>query len=89
MDSAWVAIAIGLIGSLIGTLVGGAIALAALKAWMARREEREQSMGMHIGRLQNTADRHDGLLGEHAVRIGVLEHAVDVRPPPRDYPVRG
>jgi hypothetical protein len=88
MDPAWVSIVIGLFGSLIGAAISGAICFAALKAWMARREEREQSMGMHIGRLPNTADRHDGLLGEHAVRIGVLEHAVDVRPPPRDYPVR-
>jgi len=73
MDPAWVSIAIGLLGSLIGTVIGSAIAFAALKAWMARREEREQSMGANIGRLQSTVDRHEGVLGDHAVRIGVLE----------------
>lgn len=77
MDPAWVSIAIGLVGSLIGTAVGSAIAFGALKAWMARREEREQSMGVHLGRLQSTVDRHEGVLGDHAVRIGVLEERTE------------
>lgn len=88
MDPAWVSIIIGLVGSIIGAAVTGAIAFAALKAWMARREEREHSMGTSIGRLQATADRHEGLLGDHAVRLGVLEHDAGVRAPV-DYPVRG
>lgn len=73
MDPAWVSIAIGLIGALIGAAVGGAIWYGALRAWMATREAKEHELGVNLGRLQTTVDRHEGVLGEHAVRIGVLE----------------
>ncbi len=40
----WVSIVVGVISSLITAAVFGAIGFAALKAWMARREERETSI---------------------------------------------
>lgn len=79
MDPAWVAIIVGVVSSVITAGFMAAINFAALKAWMARREEREQSIGLHVGRLQATVDRHEGVLGDHAVRIGVLEAQQDQR----------
>lgn len=73
MDPTWVAIIVGVVSSVITAGFIAAINFAALKAWMARREEREQSLGTHLGRMQDTVDRHEGVLGDHAVRIGVLE----------------
>lgn len=43
MDTTWVAIIVGIVSSLITAAVTGAIWFAALKAWMARREERESA----------------------------------------------
>lgn len=55
MDPAWVAIIVGIVSS----LITGAIWYAALKAWMARREEREAAV------------RED--VKDHETRLRVLE----------------
>lgn len=44
MDPAWASIAIGIVSSIITAGVMGAIGFSALKAWMARREEREAAI---------------------------------------------
>lgn len=44
LDANRVAIIVGIASSVITAAVTGSIAFAALKSWMARREEREASM---------------------------------------------
>lgn len=58
-DPAWVQITIGVVSSVITGSILGAVNYAALKVWMARREEREE---------QNEAD-----IADHETRIRVLE----------------
>lgn len=82
MDPAWVQIWIALGSTIVGSVVTGAIWYGAVKAWMARREEREQSMGVSLGRLQDQVTGHGGLLADHAVRLGVIENEVGLRGPP-------
>lgn len=58
-DPNWVAIAVGIGSSVITGAILGAINFAALKAWMARREERED---------QNESD-----IADHEERLRRLE----------------
>lgn len=88
MDPAWAAIAVGIVSSLITAAFMAAINFAALKAWMARREEREANQGLSLARVQLVQDEHGRTLGDHSGRIRVLENEMDLRPPPVDY-VRG
>lgn len=44
MNPAWVSVLIGLAGSFVGAAFMAAVGFAALKAWMARREEREKEV---------------------------------------------
>lgn len=75
----WVAVIVGVVSSCIASAFTGALAYAALKAWMARREEREKTLLQNVASLQSQLTTHGGLLGEHAVRIGVLENEVGLR----------
>lgn len=61
LDPAWSSIAVGVVSSLITGAVVAAINFAALKAWMARREEREAML------KEDVAD--------HEARIRHLERA--------------
>jgi membrane protein YqaA with SNARE-associated domain len=85
IDPAWLTLIVGIIGSVIGSVVTGAIAFAALKAWMARREEREANQGVVMARLQLVQDEHGRTIGNHSERIRVLENEMDLRPPPMDF----
>jgi hypothetical protein len=84
MDPAWVSIFIGL-GS---SIITGAIWYAALRVWMARREEREATFRLDLSRLHVEHDDLVRTVGDHSGRIRVLENEIDLRPPPFDY-VRG
>lgn len=84
MDAAWASVAIsgiGMVGAIAGSFFGTKLALA-------RLEERLGSQGQHLGRLQDQVNEQGGVLGDHAVRIGVLENEVGLRAP-IDYPRRG
>jgi uncharacterized protein YqiB (DUF1249 family) len=59
MDPAWTAILVGVVSSLITGAVVAAVNYAALRAWMARREEREQVIKEDVT--------------DHELRIRVLE----------------
>lgn len=85
MDPAWVAIFVGVGSSLITAAIMAAINFAALKAWMARREEREASQRVDLSRIQLVQDEHSRTIGDHSGRLRVLENEMDLRPPPRDY----
>ena len=85
MDPAWVGILVGLGSSIISASIMAAINFAALKAWMARREERESSLGVTLSRTQLVQDEHSRTLGDHSARLRVLENEMDLRPPPADY----
>jgi hypothetical protein len=85
MDPAWLTIILSVVGSIIGAAFMAAVGFAALKAWMARREEREAAQGVTLSRLQLVQDEHGRTLGDHSGRIRVLENEMDLRPPPIDY----
>ena len=85
MDPAWLTIILSLVGSVIGGAFTAAIAFAALKSWMARREEREAAQGVAMSRFQFVQDEQGRTLGDHSGRIRVLENEIDLRPPPMDY----
>lgn len=85
MDPAWVAIFVGVGSSLITATIMAAINFAALKSWMARREERESALVTALSRVQLVQDEHSRTIGDHSVRIRVLENEMDLRPPPLDY----
>lgn len=85
MDPAWSAIVVGIASSLITAAFMAAISFAALKAWMARREERESALGTALNRLQFVQDEHSRAIGDHSGRLRVLENEMDLRPPPLDY----
>jgi hypothetical protein len=85
MDPAWISIIVGVASSVITAIFMAAIGFAALKAWMARREEREAAQANSVTRLQLIQDEHGRTLGDHSGRIRVLENEMDLRPPPADY----
>lgn len=85
MDPTWLTIVLSVVGSIIGAAFMAAVGFAALKAWMARREEREAAQGVTLSRLQLVQDEHGRTLGDHSGRIRVLENEMDLRPPPIDY----
>lgn len=85
MDPAWVAIIVGVVSSLITAGFMASVNYAALRAWMARREEREATQGASLSRLQLVQDDHTRTIGDHGGRIRVLENEIDLRPPPMDY----
>lgn len=85
MDPVWVAIWVGVASSLITATITAAINFAALKSWMARREEREAALVTALSRVQLVQDEHSRTIGDHSVRIRVLENEMDLRPPPLDY----
>jgi hypothetical protein len=85
MDPAWLTIILSVVGSIIGAAFMAAVGFAALKAWMARREECEAAQGVTLSRLQLVQDEHGRTLGDHSGRIRVLENEMDLRPPPIDY----
>jgi hypothetical protein len=84
MDPAWVSIGIGLMGSIVGSGVTGAIAFAALKAWMARREERESTMGKRMDNAEADIEVQSIGLQRLDVRVSVLEDRSPHRQP-RDF----
>lgn len=79
--SNWTALAIGVGGS----LITGAIWYAALRVWMAVREERERTLRLDLTRIQVVQDDHGRTLGDLSGRVRVLENEIDLRPPPVDY----
>lgn len=81
IDPAWVSIGIG-IGS---SLITGAIWYAALRVWMAVREEREATLRLDLTRIQVVQDDLVRTVGDHSGRLRVLENEIDLRPPPVDY----
>jgi hypothetical protein len=85
VDPAWVTIFVAAGSSVITAAFMAAINFAALKAWMARREEREASQGASLSRVQLVQDEHARTIGDHGARIRVLENEMDLRPPPLDY----
>lgn len=85
MNPAWLTIILSVVGSIIGAAFMAAVGFASLKAWMARREEREAGQGVTLSRLQLVQDEHSRTLGDHSGRIRVLENEMDLRPPPADY----
>lgn len=58
-DPSWVAIGVGIVSSIITGAVVAAVNYAALRAWMARREEREQAIKEDVT--------------DHELRLRVLE----------------
>lgn len=60
VDPAWAAIIVGIVSSLVTAIFMGVANYVALRVWMARREEREES-------LRDDVD-------DHETRIRVLEH---------------
>jgi hypothetical protein len=82
-------IILGIVGAIIGAAVTGAIWYGALRYWMGKRESREDSLGANLGRMQSVQDEHGRMLARQSERLVVVEHALDVRPQPLDYPVRG
>lgn len=80
----WVSIIVGILSSIISAGIMGAIAFAALKAWMARREEREGSFKERIDDVEELQERHALGLQDHESRISVLEDR-SMRGQPRDY----
>jgi hypothetical protein len=85
MDAAWVAIIVGVVSSIVTAAVMAAINFAALKSWMARREEREASQGVAMSRLQLVQDEHARTIGDLGRKVAVLENEMDLRPPPLDF----
>lgn len=84
LNPVWIAVFISAIGIIVQAVVG----YTAMKVAQAKFEERQASQGLHLGRLQNEVTNHGGLLADHAVRLGVIENEVGLRPP-LDYPRRG
>jgi hypothetical protein len=81
----WIAVVVSVFN-----LVGSAIAIyVGLKSAIAEIKAQQISQGLHIGHLQDDARRQGSILADHQTRIAVLEHAVDVRQQPPDYPVHG
>lgn len=81
MDPNWVQIVIGLV-------IAAASAVSAYwgtRVAVARMEERQNSLGSGISRLERLQEEQGLILGDHSGRIRVLEHAVDVRQQPNDY----
>jgi hypothetical protein len=60
MDPAWAAIGVGVVSSLLTAGLMAAVNFAALKSWMARREEREANLSEDVR--------------DHEARIRHLEH---------------
>lgn len=86
VPSAWVSIVIGVLSSLVSVAVFGAIAFAALKSWMARREEREISIERRVIDLEGDFEKQGLMLQNHGQRLSVLEDRQ--RRQPMDYAAR-
>jgi hypothetical protein len=81
MDPAWVSIVIGVVGSIFGSAVTGVIAFGALKAWMARREEREVTIATRMANAEADIEVQSIGLQKLDVRVSVLEDRSPHRPP--------
>lgn len=61
MDATWAAILVGVLSSVITAAVTGAVSFAALRSWMARREEREtvvrETVNDHEARIRSLERR--------------------------------
>ena len=66
MDPAWLTIILSVVGSIIGAAFMAAVGFAALKSWMARREEREQE-------LRKDVDDHESRLRD--LERGPMDYA--------------
>lgn len=60
MDPTYISIIVGIVSSLITAAVMGAVTYGALRAWMAKRETREE---------QNEAD-----IADHETRLRMIEY---------------
>ena len=77
MDPAWVSIIIGVFASLVTAVVN----YAALKSWMARREERERGMEMRVDNLEADIEVQSLGMQKLDVRVSVLEDRSPTRQP--------
>lgn len=84
MDPAWVSVGV----SLATMVVAGLASYFGTKVALARVEERQNSMGSGLSRLERLQEEQGLLVADHSVRIRVLENEMDIRPPPVDYPRR-
>ena len=84
MDPVWVTIGVNTIGMVVGWFLIARAARRGTEIALTRFEERQNSQGQHLGRLQEQVSNQGGLLADHAVRIGVLENEVGLRGP-ADY----
>lgn len=87
MDPAWVSIIIGIVSSVITAALVAAINYAALKAWMARREERERVIEGRVSEMEGDIEVQSLGLQKLDVRVAVLEERSPRRPqgPPMDF----
>lgn len=87
IDPAWTSIAIGVVSSMIATAVTGAISFAALKAWMARREQLEKDTERRLSNAEADIEVQSLGLQKLDVRVSVLEDRSPGRQgrQPRDY----
>lgn len=72
MDTSWVALIAGLIGSAFGAYVGVRVAIASLK-------ERVSVLETEVKLLREEKHRHAGFLTRHEMDIEMLKKKVDER----------
>jgi hypothetical protein len=87
INPAWVSVAIAATTMVGSWIFAARAAKRGTEIALAVMQERQNSQGQNLGRLQDQVTDHAGLLAEHAVRIGVLESRIDGAP--ADYPRRG
>jgi hypothetical protein len=88
LNPVWIGIGLNGLTAIVTWVVAHNASKRGTEVALARFEERQNSQGLHIGRLQDQVTTHGGLLADHAVRLGVIENEVGLRAP-LDYPRRG
>ena len=88
INPVWIAVGISLVTTIVTAIVAYQASLRGTAVALARFEERQNFQGDDLRRMRNEQDAHSDLLSDHGERIAVLEHAIDMRPPPLDYPRR-
>lgn len=79
MEPAWISISIGVAGGLAGGVLTGICAFFGLRTWVARLEERHQSLADRVEEDRELARQakeiHDKRLASHELEIGRLNWA--------------
>lgn len=85
----WIALAISAVGMVVTWILAYHASRRGTEVAIARMEERHSALKERVVDVEEVVERHSLSIQDHALRLGHLENAMDVRPPPSDFPRRG